>query len=62
MLKQNLLFLEADKLLSWNYPKKGKGEKEKLRKTGCTNLEDRPVELFFFLVSYKVKLYFFGVK
>lgn len=38
---KNFLVLEADKLLSWNYPKKGKGEKKNLRKTGCTNLEDR---------------------
>lgn len=58
---KNLLVLEADKLLSWNYPKKGKGEKKNLRKTGCTNLEDRP-DFFFFLVSQKVKLQSFDMK
>lgn len=38
---KNLLVLEADKMLSWNYPKKSKRE-EKWRKTGCMNLEGRP--------------------
>lgn len=39
---KNVLVLEADKMLSWNYPKKSKGEKEKWRNTGCMNLEGRP--------------------
>lgn len=44
---KDLSVLEADKILSWNYPKKSKRGKKKPRKKGCMSLGGRPGFIFF---------------